>query len=116
MKLEIVTNTIDERTAVVTLNGRLDAVTVADLREVLGKLVAGGTVNLVIDLGGTSFIDSSGLAALIYGLKAVREAGGSFRLACLQEPVKEIFRLTMIDRVFAMYPDTASALAAGGKG
>ncbi len=45
------------------------------LREELHALIENGDTRLVVDLSGVEFIDSSGLGALISGLKAARKAG-----------------------------------------
>ena len=60
--------------AVVVPRGRLNMVSARNLKETLSELVAGGTTRIVVDMGETSFLDSSGLGALIGGLKAARQA------------------------------------------
>ncbi len=90
---------------VLTLYGHLDAVTAPELKSELKRLVAEGHNQLVADLTEVSFIDSSGLSALVSGLKAAREAGGTLRLAGLNEQTRTAFRLTLLDRVFEIYPD-----------
>ena len=52
-----------------------------DLKVRLSDCVSAGQSRLVIDLGDVPFIDSSGLGALISGLKAARQAGGDLRIA-----------------------------------
>ena len=64
---------------------------------------------LVVDLTAVPFIDSSGLAALVSGLKATRQAGGTLKLAGLNEQARTVFRLTRLERVFELYPDAAAA-------
>ena len=50
-------------------------------------------------MGETSFLDSSGLGALIGGLKAARQAGGDLRVARPTPAVVSVFELTNLDRV-----------------
>ena len=59
-----------------------------------------------------SFIDSSGLAALVSGLKAVRSAGGWLKLAAVSDQPRQVFKLTMLERVFEFYPSVQAALEA----
>jgi anti-sigma B factor antagonist len=95
---------------VVHLAGRLNAVSSPEAKERLKGLVAEGSRSLVLDLSDLSFIDSSGLSALVAGYKAAAEAGGSLKLACMMPQVSEVFSLTHLDRVFETYPELEAAL------
>jgi anti-sigma B factor antagonist len=114
--LEIGRESLSERRAVLALEGRLDALTALELKEAIRELVDAGQVELVVDLSGVPFIDSSGLAALVSGLKATRQAGGALRLAGLNEQARTVLRLTRLDRVFALYADRAAAVGTLGEG
>ena len=70
-----------ERVSVVAPRGRLDLASAPTLRERLRQLIGSGTPRLVVDLGDVTFVDSSGLGAVIGGLKAARQAGGDLRIA-----------------------------------
>jgi anti-sigma B factor antagonist len=96
---------------VLTFRGRLNAVTAPAVKARILEQVGEGHVELVCDLSGVGFLDSSGLAVLVSGLKAVRERGGFLKLSGLNEQVAKIFKLTMLDRVFESYPDVEAALA-----
>ncbi len=95
--------------AVVVPRGRLNMVAAKQLREALAEVVAGGTNRIVVDLGETTFLDSSGLGALVSGLKAARQAGGDLRVARPTPEVLAVFQLTNIDKVLRPRPDVASA-------
>lgn len=110
MDLQITEKLLSDKRAVVTLSGRVNAVTAPDLKAQLKRLAKGGHIQLVIDLTDVPFIDSSGLAALVSGFKAAREAGGTVKLAGLNEQTRTVFTLTMLDRVFESYPDTGAAI------
>ena len=101
---------LSESLAVLRVKGRLDAVVAPDLKSRLKGLVAGGHVRLIVDLEDVSFIDSSGLAALVSGFRAAREAGGTIKLAGLNEQTMMVFKLTRLDRVFEIHLDAAIAL------
>lgn len=90
---------------------RLDALNSGELRDrILGLLEAGGQ-RLVVDLSGVSFIDSSGLGALLSGYKNANLRSGSFILAGLQPRVQSMFELTRLHRVFDIFPTVEDALA-----
>lgn len=97
--------------AVVKLNGRLDLLSAADVKTKIAETVAGGSKRLIVDLAEVSFIDSSGLGALIGGLKSARLAGGDLRLARPTEQAKLILQLTTLDRVMRPYATLEEAAA-----
>ena len=83
--------------------GRLNMTAAPALREQLHGLVKSGHVRLVVDLSGVESIDSSGLGALISGLKAARQAGGDLRIAAPAEQVTAVLELTNLNRVLKAY-------------
>ena len=85
--------------SVVVPRGRLTMVSARRLKELIGEIVAGGTNRIVVDMGETTFLDSSGLGALIAGLKTARQAGGDLRLARPTEAVLMVLELTNMDKV-----------------
>jgi anti-sigma B factor antagonist len=110
MSLTIAEEFLYEKRAVLTLECRLDATTAPDLKTKLASLAEEGYDQLVIDLTKVPFIDSSGLAALVSGLKAALETGGALKLVGLNEQARTAFRVTLLDRVFEFYPDVDAAL------
>ena len=111
MSLETRLTLLSETRATLTLKGRLDAVTALELKAQFKRLVEGGAIELIADLAGVPFIDSSGLAALVSGLKATRQEGGTLKLAGLSDQARTVFRLTMLERVFEIYDEVEAALA-----
>jgi anti-sigma B factor antagonist len=95
---------------VVSLNGQLNANTSPELKAALRQLVAEGFLKIIIDLRQVSFIDSSGLAALVSGLRLAREKEGKIVLSGIQAQTQIIFRLTMMDRVFDILPTSDEAI------
>lgn len=95
--------------AVLRCEGRLTMVAAPALRTAVEECVAGGTRHVVVDLSPTSFVDSSGLGALVNGLKSARVAGGDLRIAGAPEQVRSVLRLTNLDRVLKPYADVTEA-------
>jgi anti-sigma B factor antagonist len=98
--------------AVLVLNGRLNLVSSPMLREAVADVIAAGRTLVVVDLGAVSFVDSSGLGALVAGLKTARAAGGDLRMADAPEQVASVLRLTNLDRVLRVHPTVEAALDA----
>ncbi|MBV9357918.1 MAG: STAS domain-containing protein [Chloroflexi bacterium] len=97
--------------AVVEVVGRLDLLSAAEVRSCLATAVADGQRRLVVDLGRVEFIDSSGLGALVSGLKSARQAGGDLRIARPAEQARLVLQLTTLDRVLRPHDSVEDALA-----
>jgi anti-sigma B factor antagonist len=110
--MEITQRLVDGNRCVVTLNGTLNAASSDQLKESFRRLVAQGIRLVVVDLGKVHFIDSSGLAALISGLKTLGGDNTCLKLAGLQPQAQLLFKITMFDKVFEVHPDVDAALKA----
>lgn len=97
---------------VVTVSGEIDLATQGQLRAQLNDLVVAGHVNLVLDLSGVSFLDSTGLGALIGTRRRVHAFRGSLALVIPDESVMQIFTITGLEKVFAIHDTLEAALAA----
>lgn len=100
-----------DRWAVVRVHGELDVATGPALRARLIELVDEGVRHVVLDLATVPFLDSSALGVFVTGLKRLRIAGGTMRLAACQPPIRAVLRITSLDRVFFLYPSVEAALA-----
>jgi anti-sigma B factor antagonist len=100
---------LEQDVAVIECAGRLDMRAAPRMRAILEESVQDGAVRIVADLAGTSFIDSSGLGALVSGLKTTRQAGGDLRIAAAGDQVRTVLRLTNLDRILRPYDTVAEA-------
>ncbi|MDY7005605.1 MAG: STAS domain-containing protein [Cyanobacteriota bacterium] len=57
----------------------------------------------IIDMANVEFIDSSGLSALVIGLKKAREHGYSLAICNLNPTVRLVFEITQLDRIFQIF-------------
>lgn len=94
---------------VVAASGDLDVATAAEFRKALHLLLDAGAGTLVIDLTGVWFLDSTALGVLVGVHKRLLESGGTLQLICPRESLLRIFRLTGLDRVFAIHASLAAA-------
>ena len=108
-----VDNQVGDDAAVIRPRGRLTMVITQQLRTVIDETVQGGRARIVVDLASCEFIDSSGLGALIAGLKTARQAGGDLRIAGVGPQIATVLRLTNLDRVLRPHDTVAGALGAG---
>ena len=98
--------------AVLRLAGDFDVYTAPQLRERVIELVDGGTRHVMADLREVTFLDSTGLGALIGGLKRLRARDGSLTLVIGTDRIRRIFRVTGLDRAFVLRPSVQEAVAA----
>jgi anti-sigma B factor antagonist len=101
---------------VVTASGELDLNAAPALRETLIGLSDLGQVELIVDMGEATFVDSTVIGVLVARLKALHTAGGSLTLVCRNANVLRTFQIAGIERAFAVYPTLSEALAGGGRG
>ena len=97
---------------VLPLEGEIDLHVSPRVAASLRALSEQKPARLVVDLSRVTYIDSSGLAALIEGMQNVEAYGGKFVLAGVQENVRPIFEIARLDQVFIMFPHVDAARAA----
>lgn len=110
MDLSITSDARGEVT-IVHVGGEIDVYTAPVLRERLDEHISEGRHQLVVDLEGVTFMDSTGLGVLVGRLKLVRVKGGTLRLACSSERILKVFSITGLDKVFQIFPSVDEALA-----
>ena len=82
------------------------------LRDMVKGLIADGKANIVINLGGVSYIDSGGLGTLVSLFTSARAAGGDIKLANLTQRVGDLLQITKLLTVFETYEGEGKAIDA----
>ncbi len=90
--------------------GTLEASNIEPFREAMANLVEGAT-RLLIDMGNVTFLDSSGLGALVAIWRSVSAKDGEMKLCRIGSMVRTVFELTRIHRIFEIYDTEEEALA-----
>lgn len=99
---------LDGGTGVLEAQGDLDLSSAPKLKWALADLLEGGHANVVIDLSGVGFIDSTALGVLV---GAQRNRGGTrMALVCANADVLKIFELTGLDGTFEIFSTFEEAL------
>lgn len=93
-----------EACTVVTLPAEVDLVTSSSVRDNLFATVNRGVVHLVVDARETTFLDSSGVNALVRARERTERLGGSIHVVTQSRPVLRVFSITRLDRVLAVVP------------
>lgn len=109
--LKIETRLVDGR-AVLDLSGEVDSYNAPRLREKMVSLIDEGHANLLVNMTGVDYIDSTGLGTLVGGLKRASEKNGAIQIVCPNEQIYKVFSITGLVKVFPIFSDEASALNA----
>lgn len=97
--------------AIVTISGEVDMFTSPDLRRELRQLTRDAVPRIVVDLSDVGFMDSSGIATLVQGLKEARPFGGDLLLAAPNETVLRVLKLANLTKLFRVHETVEEALA-----
>lgn len=91
---------------IVTAAGEIDLSTAPKLQADLAAVIDGAApaTRVVIDMSGVEFCDSTGMNALLAGLRQARERGGELELAAPRPAVMKILQVTGLDSVFTITP------------
>jgi sigma-B regulation protein RsbU (phosphoserine phosphatase) len=100
--------------AVIVLPGdSLDAGNAKEFkRDVMPML--GGRSKVIFDMSGLHFVDSSGLGVVLSSLRQLNATGGDLKLSGMAKPVRALFELVRMHRIFDIYSTREEALAAFG--
>lgn len=91
------------------MSGDVDMHSSPKVREQLMTLIGKKTIAVLVDFQGVSYIDSSGIATFVEGLKGMKAYGGRLLLYGVPKPIMEIFSFSKLDKVFEIYPDAEAA-------
>ena len=88
-----------EVTVHVIAGDHLDAGNVRDFKLAVGPMLK-PNARLVFDLSGLKFVDSSGLGAILSCLRQLNSQGGDLKLCGVTRPVRTLFELVRMHKVF----------------
>lgn len=93
-----------EGTLLVTVAGELDLETAPRLRALVdSQLARSGARNLLLDLAGVSFLDSSGMGAILGRYRTVAAAGGRMGIAGASTGIKRVLRLSGVAQIVSLF-------------
>ncbi len=100
---------IVDNAAVVSLGGDIDLKSSPKVRKALLQSLSERR-DVLVDLGGVSYIDSSGVASLVEAFQTARKNGTRFALAGVSPAAMRVLQLARLDRVFAIHASVEDAL------
>ena len=101
-----------DKITIFDISGDIDLATSPELRKpLLRELRELRTPRVVLNLKAVRYIDSSGVASLVEGLKASRDVGARFILFGLNTTVREVLQLSKLVRIFEICESEEQAVA-----
>ena len=92
------------------VSGRLTSFEVDALRESISRLLKQARKNIVLNLSGLQYLDSSGIGELARIYVSVVKAGGQMKVIGLSPKVQEILKITQLYQIFPEFPSEEAAL------
>jgi anti-sigma B factor antagonist len=103
--------TVDyEGRKVITVSGDIDMYSSSLLRKELMGLIDKKVPGVIVDFNKVSYIDSSGIATFVEGLKGMKTYGGKLQFFGLSQGIMEIFSFSKLDKVFEIYGNIDDAI------
>lgn len=90
---------------------RLDSLIASDLKTELLLSVNGGATKIIIDLSKVVYADSSGLGALLFGLRQLKNIGGKMKLLAANNKIMNLVRIARLEAFLENYNEKNEAIA-----
>jgi len=97
--------------AILSVDGRLDAVSGPRLAQAINEQIGAGYSHLVADLKKVEYLNSTGIEVLVQATRQTRQRGGDFRIANARAHVKHALHLAGVDGIIKMYANVVGATA-----
>ena len=102
----------DESTVIVSLHGRADGLSGSDLEETITAIVERGDVNIVLDCGQLTYINSSGLRILFTCARKCKDHGGSLILSAVKPACRSTMEISGFLSIIDCFDTAEDALNA----
>jgi anti-sigma B factor antagonist len=96
--------------SIVDVQGRLTSFETGALRDTIARLLKQGKKQIVLNLSGLVYLDSSGIGELVQNYLSVIKRGGEMKVVGLTAKVEEILKITQLHQVLQEFQDEPSAL------
>jgi anti-sigma B factor antagonist len=97
---------------ILDVSGEIDVYTAPQFKEAVNNVVSEGQLDLLINMAGVTYMDSSGFGALLSATKRLRPQGGTVNLIRCNSSIDRILRITRLNTIFAIYETTEEAIGA----
>ena len=94
----------------ITVVGRMDAVTTPEFEQTLAGWIDEGEIRFIVDFAGLDYISSAGLRGILTSVKRLKTEGGLMVLTSLYGTVKEVFEISGFTTIIPIYESVEAAL------
>ena len=109
--MEMIVRQEDHQAVVVSVTGRMDAVTASQFDKRLETLMVEGATHIIVNFQDLEYISSAGLQTILATAKKLENSKGEILLANLSGSVKEVFEISGFDTIFRIFDTEESALS-----
>ncbi|MBL8993564.1 MAG: STAS domain-containing protein [Spirochaetia bacterium] len=109
--MEIKTRTVDG-VVILDIDGEIDLYNAPEIKDTIKAQMDGGHKKIIINLENVSYIDSSGIGALISSLSNLKKIGGGLKIINVYDSVRKVFELTKLTSFFEIYDSEEEAVSA----
>jgi anti-anti-sigma factor len=100
----------EKNTIVISVKGKVDAVTAPEFEKALANLIAQGENTLLLNLIGLEYISSAGLRSILATAKQLKTKNGNLLFSGLKGPVKDVFNISGFGTIFKIFETKEDAL------
>jgi len=100
----------EKNAVIVSVKGRMDAVTAPEFEKNLSDLIAKGENTFLLNFSGLEYISSAGLRSILATAKKLKEKEGKILFAGLHGPVEEVFKISGFHSIFKIFDSEEAAL------
>ena len=97
--------------AIISPSGEIDLATVSQLEEALATAMGGGGTDVAVDLTGVTFMDSTGLRALLAANQNLADSGHRMALIVAGGPVDRLLDISGVGHTLAIFQSMEAATA-----
>ncbi|PJZ68898.1 anti-anti-sigma factor [Leptospira perolatii] len=97
---------------ILDINGEIDLYNAPEIKDVIAKLIEEQKYYTIINLEKVSYIDSSGIGALISSLSNLKKYQGGLKIINVAGSVRKVFELTKLTSFFEIFDNESDAVSA----
>jgi anti-anti-sigma factor len=106
-----ISTTEKNNAVIISVKGRMDAVTSPQFDKAFSDLVAKGNRSFLLNMDNLEYISSAGLRSILGAAKQLKEKQGTMLFAALHGPVEEVFKISGFYSIFQVFGSEEDALA-----
>ena len=95
---------------ILDITGEIDLYNAPEIKDIVNKLIEDRRYNVIINLEDVSYIDSSGIGALISSLSNLKKYHGGLKIINVYASVRKVFELTKLTSFFEIFDSKEAAV------